>query len=53
MAQSGGGPLIPIPTPILAAIRDQADEVTLGQGAALVWPAMIRKAERIDPGFRL
>ena len=53
MAQSGGGPLIPIPAPILAAIRDQADEVTLGQGAALVWPAMIRKAERIDPGFRL
>jgi len=53
LAQSGGGPLIPIAAPILAAIRAQADEVTLGQGAALAWPAMIRKVERLDPGFRL
>jgi ribulose-5-phosphate 4-epimerase/fuculose-1-phosphate aldolase len=51
MAQSGGD-LLPIPAPILAGIAAQADEVTLGQGAALVWPAMLRKADRLDPGFR-
>jgi hypothetical protein len=51
MAQSGDD-LLPVPAPILAGIRAQADEVTLGQGAALVWPALLRKADRLDPGFR-
>jgi ribulose-5-phosphate 4-epimerase/fuculose-1-phosphate aldolase len=51
MAQSGSD-LVPVPAPILAGIQAQADDVTLGQGAALVWPAMLRKAERLDPGFR-
>ena len=51
MAQ-GGGELVEIPAPILAGIAAQAAAVTLGQGGALVWPAMMRKAERLDPGFR-
>lgn len=50
MAQTGGE-LVEVPAPILAGIRAQAAEVTLGQGAALVWPALLRKAERLDPGF--
>ena len=51
MSQSGDD-LVEVPAPILAGIRAQASEVTLGQGGALVWPAMLRKAERLDPGFR-
>jgi len=51
MAQSGDD-LVPVPAPILAGIAAQAEEVTLGQGAALIWPAMMRKADRLDPGFR-
>jgi ribulose-5-phosphate 4-epimerase/fuculose-1-phosphate aldolase len=51
MAQ-GGGELVEVPAPILAGIAAQAAAVTLGQGAALVWPAMLRKADRLDPGFR-
>jgi ribulose-5-phosphate 4-epimerase/fuculose-1-phosphate aldolase len=51
MAQ-GGGELVDVPAPILAGIAEQAAAVTLGQGAALVWPAMLRKADRLDPGFR-
>jgi hypothetical protein len=26
--------------------------VTRGAGAALVWPALLRKMDRVDPGFR-
>ena len=26
--------------------------VTVGQGAALVWPALLRKLDRMDPGYR-
>lgn len=51
LAQTGAE-LTPVPDAILAGIRAQADQVTLGQGAALVWPAMLRKADRLDPGFR-
>jgi ribulose-5-phosphate 4-epimerase/fuculose-1-phosphate aldolase len=51
MAQAGDA-LVAVPAPILAGIQAQADEVTLGQGAALVWPALLRKADRLDPGFR-
>jgi len=25
---------------------------TAGQGAQLAWPALLRKAERLDPGYR-
>jgi ribulose-5-phosphate 4-epimerase/fuculose-1-phosphate aldolase len=52
MAASGGGGLTPIPDAILQGILKQADQVTLGQGGALVWPALLRKAERLDPSFR-
>lgn len=51
-AQSGGGELIPIPQKILDGALQQQAQVTRGLGAALVWPALLRKLERIDPGFR-
>jgi len=52
LAASGGGGLTPIPDAILQGILKQADQVTLGQGGALVWPGLLRKAERLDPSFR-
>lgn len=51
-AQSGSGELIRVPEPIVEGIQAQASKVTLGQGGQLAWPAMLRKAERLDPGFR-
>jgi ribulose-5-phosphate 4-epimerase/fuculose-1-phosphate aldolase len=51
-AQAGGGPLQRVPDPIIDGIREQASQVTLGQGGQLAWPALLRKAERMDPGFR-
>jgi len=51
-AQSGGGELIRIPTPILEGIRAAASAVTRGQGSALVWPGLLRKLDRMSPGYR-
>ena len=51
-AQAGGGKLVPIPSPILAGIRLQAEQVTRGAGGgALAWPGLLRRLERRSPGF--
>lgn len=52
LAQSGGGELSAIPKEILAKVASQMDAVTVGQGAALTWPGLLRKLDRIDPSFR-
>ena len=49
-AQSGGGELIGIDPRIVEGIG-QALKVQ-GAGGALVWPALLRKLDRIDPGYR-
>ena len=51
-AQAGGGTLIPIDARIIAGATAQAKQVTRGAGGALAWPALLRKLERLDPGFR-
>jgi ribulose-5-phosphate 4-epimerase/fuculose-1-phosphate aldolase len=52
LAQSGGGELSPIPNDILSKVASQMDAVTMGQGAALTWPGLLRKLDRIDPSYR-
>ena len=52
LAQSGGGELSPIPKETLGKVASQMDAVTVGQGAALTWPGLLRKLDRIDPSFR-
>lgn len=52
LAQSGGQELTMVPEPIVTGIRAQAAIVTKGLGAGLVWPALLRKLDRKDPGFR-
>ena len=52
LAQSGGGELSPIPKEILGKVASQMDAVTVGQGAALAWPGLLRKLDRIDPSYR-
>jgi ribulose-5-phosphate 4-epimerase/fuculose-1-phosphate aldolase len=51
-AQSGGQELIQIPGPILEGIRTAARQVTRGMGGSLVWPGLLRKLDRVNPGFR-
>jgi ribulose-5-phosphate 4-epimerase/fuculose-1-phosphate aldolase len=51
-AQSGGVELAHIAAPILKGIEAQAKLVTRGLGANLVWPALLRKLDRLDPSYR-
>ncbi|MFC3674417.1 class II aldolase/adducin family protein [Ferrovibrio xuzhouensis] len=52
MAQSGGGRLRAVPKPIVDGILAQAKEATRGMGGSLAWPALLRKLDRLDPGYR-
>lgn len=52
-AQAGGGPLTTIAPEIISTSARQAMQVTRGQGAgALAWPGLLRRLDRIDPGYR-
>lgn len=52
LAQSGGGDLLMIPTPIVQGIKAQAAQVMKGVGGNLAWPGLLRKLERIDPSYK-
>ncbi len=50
-ARSGGGELIPIRTPILRGAEAAARQVTRGLGASLIWPGLLRRLDRENPGY--
>ena len=51
LAQSGGGPLTVVPREILGGMVAQSGEVTRGVGGAeLVWPGLLRRLARENPG---
>src|SRR6266478_2492941 len=52
LAQAGGGELSKIPNDIIDRVASQMSAVTVGQGAALTWPGLLRKLDRIDPSYR-
>lgn len=52
LAQSSNAELIEISPQILSGIAAQAEQVTKGLGGMLAWPALLRKLDRRDPGFR-
>lgn len=52
LAQTGGKELITIPPPILEGITAQVEMVTKGLGGELVFPALLRKLDRIDASYR-
>jgi ribulose-5-phosphate 4-epimerase/fuculose-1-phosphate aldolase len=51
-AQIGNRELIRIGDAILGGIRAAANQVTRGQGSALVWPGLLRRLDRLNPGYR-
>ncbi|MDK9556994.1 class II aldolase/adducin family protein [Marinobacter sp. M216] len=51
-ALSGNRETTPIPGGIVDTIRQQAEQVTRGMGGKLAWPGLLRKLDRVDPGFR-
>jgi ribulose-5-phosphate 4-epimerase/fuculose-1-phosphate aldolase len=52
LAQSGGAELVNIADPILDRVAMQLKVVTMGQGAELAWPGLLRKLDRLDPSYR-
>lgn len=50
-AQACGSKLIHIPQEIIATSAEQARGATRGGGGNLVWPALLRKLDRIDPSY--
>ena len=52
LAQSGDGDLHCVPNDIIVLTAKQMSAVTVGQGADLTWPGLLRKLDRIDSSFR-
>ncbi|WP_233806212.1 class II aldolase/adducin family protein [Paraburkholderia sp. HP33-1] len=51
-AQAGGGKLLPIAQPILDNFKEQIKVATRGAvPGALVWPGLLRRLDRRNPGF--
>lgn len=50
-AQAGGAALTQIPQAIVDGIQAQAAAVTKGLGGALAWPGLLRRLERVNPGW--
>lgn len=52
LAQAAGKNLVEIPKDILSSMGQQSKEVTKGVGAAaLVWPGLLRRLKRENPGY--
>lgn len=51
LAQSGGVELHRVAEPIIDLTAKQMSAVTVGQGAELTWPGLLRKLDRIDPTY--
>jgi ribulose-5-phosphate 4-epimerase/fuculose-1-phosphate aldolase len=52
LAQSGGAPLRLVAEEILARVTAQLEIVTVGKGAQIAWPGLLRKLDRLDPSYR-
>lgn len=52
-AMAGGGELTHVDPRIIAGAKQQAKQVTRGVGAgALAWPGLLRRLDRVNPGYR-
>src|ERR1044072_2184555 len=52
LAQAGGGELHRVADPIIDLTAKQLSAVTVGKGAELTWPGLLRKLDRIDTSYR-
>ena len=51
-AQSGGGELTQVDPRIVQGVAQAMKVQTGGMGGQFAWPALLRKLDRIDPGYR-
>jgi len=52
LAAQAGGPLTLVGQDIVDGVAESLRAQTGGQGGAFVWPALLRKLERMDPSYR-
>lgn len=52
-AMAGGSKLVSVNPAILSGMGEVMKIATAGQGAQLAWPSLLRKVERLDPGYKL
>jgi ribulose-5-phosphate 4-epimerase/fuculose-1-phosphate aldolase len=52
VAAQAGGDLVPVPQAIVDGAAEAMRVQTGGMGGAFVWPALIRRLERVDAGYR-
>jgi ribulose-5-phosphate 4-epimerase/fuculose-1-phosphate aldolase len=52
MAQSGGAALVNVDPRIVGGVKANVAAVTKGLGGAIAWPGLLRKLDRLDPGYR-
>jgi ribulose-5-phosphate 4-epimerase/fuculose-1-phosphate aldolase len=50
-ARAAGAELVPIDPRIIGGAQAQAKQVTRNAGGALAWPGLLRKLDRINPGY--
>jgi len=51
LAMAGGKELIPVAAPILEGVKANITAVTKGLGGGLAWPGLLRKLDRVNPGY--
>jgi ribulose-5-phosphate 4-epimerase/fuculose-1-phosphate aldolase len=52
LAQGSGAELINIPQAVLDTVPEYMRLVTRGMGTSLVWPALLRKMDRVDASYK-
>ena len=52
VAAQAGGDLTKVDPQIVEGIADSTHKQTSGMGGAFIWPAMLRKLDRLDPAYR-
>jgi ribulose-5-phosphate 4-epimerase/fuculose-1-phosphate aldolase len=50
-AQAGGAPLVSVDPRISAGVKENVVAVTRGLGGSLAWPGLLRKLDRLNPGY--
>ena len=51
-AQAGGSELIPVDPRIVAGVQAAVREVTRSLGGGIAWPGLLRRLDRVNPGYR-
>lgn len=53
MAQAGGAALLPIPGKVLDGVTNNLRKVSEGTPGGMVWPSLLRRLERDNPGYNV